>query len=141
MSRPASALRRHASRSRIAVAYRYPPAGFRSPDRSPYCTDLVADCDQRSTCEPSHLRPATAHAPLRRAALSVSVGTILRHNMLLGRRFDHLTRLASPPLEPAQTRHPVLRFVGLCRLNRADVAKTALVYGSLITGRQPLVTP
>src|SRR5215475_12283346 len=116
MSRPASALRRHASRSRIAVAYRYQPAGFRSPDRSPYCTDLVADCDQRLTCEPSHLRPTTAHAPLRRAALSVSVGTILRHNMLLGGLFDDLTSLPSQPWEAAQTRHPVLRFLAICSL-------------------------
>src|SRR5215472_8982272 len=97
MSRPASALLRRASRSRIAVAYRYQPAGFRPPDRSPYCTDLVADCDQRSTCEPSHLRPITAHAPRSRAVLSVSVGTILRHKMLLGGLFGHLTSLPSRP--------------------------------------------
>src|SRR5215475_12855798 len=129
MSRPASALRRHASRSRIAVAYRYQPAGFRSPDRSPYCTDLVADCDQRSTCEPSHIRPTTAHAPLSRAALSVSVGTILRHNMLLGARFDHLPSLSSRRQEAAHTRHSVLRLLWKRPLNRAYAAKTALVYG------------
>jgi len=40
--------------------------------------------------------------------LSVSVGTILRHNVLLGQPFDHVTSLPSQPLEPAQTRHSAL---------------------------------
>jgi len=40
--------------------------------------------------------------------LSVSVGTILRHNVLLGQPFDHVTSLPSQPLEPPQTRHSAL---------------------------------
>jgi len=34
--------------------------------------------------------------------LSVSVGTILRYNVLLGQPFQHLTSLPSPPLHLAQ---------------------------------------